>query len=97
MFSPQSVFVAEDDEGVAGYIIGPARYPAFNAKLEMQCGPALRERYPDVSGLPASPDERMRHLIHHPPRMPQRILDGYPAHLHINLLPRLRGQVSDGV
>jgi GNAT superfamily N-acetyltransferase len=34
----------------------------------------------------------MRHLIHHPPRMPDRIVGAYPAHLHINLLPRVQGQ-----
>ena len=34
----------------------------------------------------------MQYLIHHPLRTPDRIVDRYPAHLHINLLPRLRGQ-----
>ena len=34
----------------------------------------------------------MQRLIHHPSRMLQRIVEAYPAHLHINLLPRLQGR-----
>ena len=30
--------------------------------------------------------------IHHPHRTPSEIVEGYPSHLHINLLPRLRGR-----
>jgi ribosomal protein S18 acetylase RimI-like enzyme len=90
--TPQTAFVAEDDEGVAGYIVGPADTRAFDAQLEAKWWPALRARYPDTSGSPVSPDERMRYLIHHPARMPRRIVDVFPAHLHINLLPRVQGQ-----
>ena len=90
--SPQTAFVTEDGEGVAGYIVGPADTRAFDAKMDAQWWPALRARYPDASGSSGSRDERMRHLIHHPPRMPPRIVEAFPAHLHINLLPRLRGQ-----
>ena len=90
--SPETVFVAEDDEGVAGYILGPADTRAFEAEMEAQWWPPLRTRYPDVGGPPASPDARMCHLLHHPARLPDIIVQPYPAHLHINLLPRLRGQ-----
>ena len=40
--SPQTAFVAEDGEGVAGYIIGPADTRAFDAKMDaaMVAGPA---------------------------------------------------------
>ena len=34
----------------------------------------------------------MCHLIHHPARLPDSIVEAYPAHLHINLLPRLQGR-----
>jgi ribosomal protein S18 acetylase RimI-like enzyme len=33
----------------------------------------------------------MAHHIHHPDRTPRRINEQYPAHLHINLVPRLQG------
>jgi ribosomal protein S18 acetylase RimI-like enzyme len=88
---PETVFVADDHEGVAGYIIGPADTRAFEARMEQLWWPPLRARYADSDGS-AAPDGRMRRLIHHPPRMPTRIVDAYPAHLHINLLPRLQGQ-----
>jgi ribosomal protein S18 acetylase RimI-like enzyme len=90
--SPETVFVAEDDEGVAGYILGPADTRAFEAEMETHWWPPMRARYPDPAGAPASPDARMCHLIHHPARLPDSIVEAYPAHLHINLLPRLRGQ-----
>jgi len=90
--SPETVFVAEDGEGVAGYILGPADTRAFEARMETHWWAALRTRYPDVASPPALPDERMCHLIHHPARLPDSIVGAYPAHLHINLLPRLRGQ-----
>jgi ribosomal protein S18 acetylase RimI-like enzyme len=88
---PETAFVVEDQEGVAGYVIGPADTRAFEARLEELWWPALRAQYADGDGN-ASPDARMRHLIHHPSRMPTRIVGTYPAHLHINLLPRLQGQ-----
>lgn len=31
-------------------------------------------------------------MIHHPARPPDWLLDAYPSHLHINILPRLKGQ-----
>jgi ribosomal protein S18 acetylase RimI-like enzyme len=30
--------------------------------------------------------------IHHPPRAARRIVEPYPSHLHIDLLPRLQGR-----
>ena len=90
--APETAFVAEDEGAVGGYIIGPADTRAFEARLEAEWWPALRARYADPPGVPATPDERMAHLIHHPARMPRRIVEDYPAHLHINLLPRLQGQ-----
>jgi ribosomal protein S18 acetylase RimI-like enzyme len=89
--SPQTVFVAEDGGGIAGYILGPADTRAFEAQLELKWWPALRARYGD-SGGNSTLDDRMRHLIHHPWTMPDTIVGAYPAHLHINLLPHLRGQ-----
>jgi GNAT superfamily N-acetyltransferase len=31
-------------------------------------------------------------MIHHPRRTPPAVVQKYPAHLHMNLLPRLRAQ-----
>lgn len=89
--APDTAFVAQDEDGVGGYVLGPANTRAFGNVLEASWWPALRARYPDP-GEPVTPDERMQRLIHHPARMPRRIVDAYPAHLHIDLLPRLQGR-----
>ena len=89
--APKSAFVVEDREGVAGYIVGPADTYGFEKTLEAEWWPQLRARYPEPAA-PATPDERMAWLIHHPPRTPRRIAEPWPAHLHINLLPRLQGR-----
>ncbi len=91
LFAPETAFIAEDAGGAGGYVFGPADTHAFEALLEREWWPGLRGRYPDPVS-PATPDERMMHLIHHPPRLPRRIADAYPAHLHVDLLPRLQGR-----
>jgi ribosomal protein S18 acetylase RimI-like enzyme len=93
--SPRSVFVVEDAEGLGGYIVGAPDTRAFEAWLEAEWWPALRTIYPDPSGTPRidrSPDQFMSWWIHYPHRAPDGIVHSYPSHLHINLLPRLRGR-----
>jgi ribosomal protein S18 acetylase RimI-like enzyme len=87
--SPETAFVVEDGEGVGGYIVGPADTLAFEERLETEWWPRLRAIYPDRPEM-TSMDDRMAHLIHHPDATSRRICQAYPAHLHINLLPRLR-------
>lgn len=92
---PDYAFVAEDEQGVAGYILGSPDTRAFEAQLEAEWWPALRARYADAIHVPAS--ERTREQwdachIHHPPQNPQAVVDAAAAHLHIDLLPRLQGQ-----
>jgi ribosomal protein S18 acetylase RimI-like enzyme len=91
VYCPDSTFVVEDPEGVAGYILGPADTHAFEKTLESEWWPQLQGVYPAPSA-PHNPDERMAWLIHHPPRTPRRISEPWPAHLHINLLPRHQGK-----
>jgi ribosomal protein S18 acetylase RimI-like enzyme len=92
---PQCALVAEDDEGVAGYILGAVDTAAFEARQERDWWPALRLRYADPSGAPPaewSADQRLSYLIHHPRPLRPALLARFPAHLHIDLLPRLQGQ-----
>jgi ribosomal protein S18 acetylase RimI-like enzyme len=89
--APDSAFVVEDGEGVCGYILGPPDTYLFEKTLEAEWWRGLRGRYREPSA-PRTPDERMSWLIHHPPRTPRRISEPWPAHLHINLLPRLQGR-----
>ncbi|THD44607.1 MAG: GNAT family N-acetyltransferase [Bradyrhizobium sp.] len=95
LFSPETVRMAEDAEGVAGYIVGAANTPDFEKLLEARWWPTLRPIYPDPPSAlreSGSRDQFMRHLIHEPDRAPKNLVEAYPAHLHINLLPRLRGK-----
>jgi len=89
VLEPQSCFVAEDADGVGAYIVGTADTHAFEARLEREWWPALRAQIADTTA--DDPDGRMARLIHRPPRTPRRINEPYPAHLHINCLPRLQG------
>ncbi|MEQ9330010.1 GNAT family N-acetyltransferase [Thalassobaculum sp.] len=88
------VRVVEDPEGVGGYILGTADTRRFEARQEAEWWPALRTAYPDPEGPPDrwSADRKRCHRIHHPPCMPEWLVRPYPAHLHINLLPRLQGR-----
>lgn len=96
LFEPSLAFVAEDDAGVGGYIVGALDSRAFEARLETEWWPTLRERYaPPPSELPTdqwTPDQRAAGLIHAPLTMPAELATDYPSHLHINLLPRLQAQ-----
>lgn len=95
LFSPETVRVAEDAEGVAGYIVGAANTPDFEKLLEARWWPTLRPIYPNppsASRKSWSRDQLMCHLIQVPDRACKELVEAYPAHLHINLLPRLRGR-----
>lgn len=94
LLEPQCAFVVEDEQGVGGYIVGTADTRRFEAQLEAEWWPKLRERYPPASTAPAAwtADERRAWLIHNPFLTPDEIVASYPAHLHINLLPRLQGR-----
>lgn len=85
------VFVAEDAEGVGGYVVGTNDTAKFERTLETDWLPRLRVRYPEGSAG-REPDDRLISLLHHPPTQDAAVLVDYPAHLHIDLLPRLRGQ-----
>ena len=89
---PQGVgFVAVDGDGVAGYVLGTSDTRAFEAACEAAWWPALRADHPDSGPVPRTPDERLRRLIHHPPLAAEDVVRRFPAHLHIDLLPRLQG------
>ena len=89
--APELCFVLEDETGVGGYVMGALDTHAFENRLEAEWWPALRAQYADPVEI-KSRDDRMMHLIHHLPRTPRRITENYPAHLHIDLLPRFHGK-----
>lgn len=94
VLSPETAFVVEDEFGVGGYIVGPHDTRAFEREMESDWWPELRTHYADPPEPRDewTPDQRLAALIHHPPHTPKRICEPYPAHLHINLLPRLQAK-----
>jgi GNAT superfamily N-acetyltransferase len=95
LLSPTTSFVAQDSEGVAGYIVGALDTPAFEERLEREWWPGLRAIYRDPGGDPPSAwsaDQRRSFMIHHPRRTPAAISELFPSHLHMNLLPRMQGR-----
>ena len=94
VLSPFTVFVVEDSRGVGGYIVGVPDTCKFETRLEGEWWPALRKLYRDPSDEPRagwSADQLMSYRIHHLSCTAGAITGPYPAHLHINLLPHLRG------
>ncbi|KKC34651.1 GNAT family N-acetyltransferase [Devosia psychrophila] len=93
VLEPEHVFVAEDDEGVAGYVVGTHDTAEFEARLEREWWPRLRRHYAGVAREGLTATDRMRvAAINEPGTNPADIVASYPAHIHMNLLPRLRGQ-----
>lgn len=83
--------IVVDDEGPAGYLVATADTAAFEAWCERMWWPALRDRYP-LQAPRRDRDQQLVALIHAPEATPASITGPYPAHLHINLLPRVQGR-----
>ncbi len=83
--------VLHDDRGVAGYCVGVPDTAALDDWLEEVWLPPLRERYPTGSGRTPA-DAGLVEQLHHPTRSDAELLATHPAHLHVDLLPRLQGQ-----
>jgi GNAT superfamily N-acetyltransferase len=93
VLAPGLALVAEDAAGVAGFAVGTVDTAGWEALLERRWWPGLRQRYPDPGPEPSpgwSADQGRAFIIHHPSRVPTAIVASYPAHLHLNLLPRLQ-------
>ncbi|WP_332702605.1 GNAT family N-acetyltransferase [Devosia sp.] len=93
VLEPEQVILAEDEQGVAGYIVGTFDSDGFAARLEREWWPALRQHYAGVPASELTETDRQRiGAIVEPSFNPPGIVARYPAHIHMNLLPRLRGQ-----
>ena len=92
VIEPEHALVAEDDTGVAGYLVGTHDTDRFAQALEKDWWPALRDKYRNPA-LDLTPADRKRvAAIMAPDADPPDLVARYPAHIHMNLLPRLRGQ-----
>jgi GNAT superfamily N-acetyltransferase len=95
LLDPGLVIVASDDQGVGGFVVGTHDTKAWEDRLEREWWPGLRSRYTAPAGTDAlvlTPDQRRVSMIFNPERTPAEVAELYPAHLHMNILPRLQGQ-----
>jgi GNAT superfamily N-acetyltransferase len=93
LLEPHLALVVEDEDGVAGFAVGTTDTTAWERKLERDWWPSLREQYVRPSEADASGwthDQRRAFMIHCPAHTPAAVALRYPAHLHMNLLPRLQ-------
>jgi ribosomal protein S18 acetylase RimI-like enzyme len=81
--------VVVDGGGVAGYLLSADDTRAFETWAEAEWWPSLRARYEPRAGR--SMDADLIRLIHAPERTPPELAAKYPAHLHIDLMPQVRG------
>jgi ribosomal protein S18 acetylase RimI-like enzyme len=92
VLEPAHAFVLDDGQGRAvGYVLGALDTVAFAARCEAEWWPALRRRHPlrpDGTTL----DDLLVMLLHHPSTAGPEVLDPYPSHLHIDLLPEVQSQ-----
>lgn len=86
-----SALVGVDAEGVGAYVLAALDTADFEAACERDWWPALRQRHPLDGSPTAGRDREVIAHIHRPPVMAASVVEHYPAHLHIDLLPRMQG------
>jgi len=82
--------VVHDEDGVASYAVGVPDTSRFEDWLAEEWLPPLRFDHPADSGS-TDADRALVARLHAWPRTDALLLHHYPAHLHVDLLPRLQG------
>lgn len=85
---PAYAWVVEDELGVCGYALGTPDTAQFFARMTTDWLPPLRQRHP-APGVPE--DAWLITQLHTDWQADPRLTD-WPAHLHIDLLPRAQGK-----
>jgi len=88
---PETCFMLEDDAGTCGYIVSARDSRNFEARMNREWLPPLREQYNMPLESDRSPDAGMIRALHAGYHAGVEA-DLYPAHLHIDLLERAQGQ-----
>lgn len=95
VFDPECAFVADNGERAVGYIVGTPDTARFARQWRDEWLPRVAARH---TVPPAAPDwandleGTVLWILHHPEQMVDSVPAGYPAHLHINLLPEAQGR-----
>ena len=91
-FEQDLAFVLEDKIGICGYVLGTKDTKIFFKKMTEEWLPKYQTRFPMPEGDPEiwNMDQKIIALIHNPRVSIPDSLKNFPAHLHIDLLPRAR-------
>jgi len=89
---PELAFVVDDAGEAVGYVVGTADTAAFAKRYPVEWVPRITDRYPEPPPPPRTAEQDMIALHYRPERMIVPGLDGFPAHLHIDLLPEFQGR-----
>ncbi len=92
VFEQELAFVLEDKMGICGYVLGTKDTKLFFQTLTEQWLPKYQNCFPMPDGDAENwnHDQKIVALIHHPNISLPESLNDFPAHLHIDLLPRAR-------
>jgi GNAT superfamily N-acetyltransferase len=92
--APAFSFLLEDADGPCGYVLGHPDTLAFRRFLAEDWFPPIAARLADPGPDPARwrGSDWLRHMILHPEGPPPLDLAAFPAHGHIDLLPRAQGK-----
>lgn len=89
---PGLAFTLDDDLGPCGYVLGAADTSAFYGRFVHTWLPPLLANLGPAPTSPRDEDERLLAELHEPTLTVPLDLEAYPAHLHIDLLPRAQGR-----
>ncbi len=88
---PELCFVLVKAGVVTGYILGTKDSVRFAQRCEEEWWPSLRSRYPLPDAGDTSRTASVSRAIHRG-YQPPSVVDRYPAHLHIDILPEGQGR-----
>lgn len=91
VLEPDLSFVLTHNGTPCGYVLGVRDTATFGRRCETEWFPPLRARYPLPPESDTSRDAHMIRNIHRGHEL-ENPFPGYPAHLHIDLLPIGQGQ-----
>ena len=90
---PDLTFVVETDDGrVAGYIVGAPDTDDFERWFRTEWWPRVAAGWPLPAAERTRQDGLLRYAYGRGAEPDPYQSDGYPAHLHIDLLPELQGE-----
>jgi len=90
---PGLTWVLADEHGIGGYVVATADSMELGRWLDAHWWPTLRAQYPRVPDPgDGTQDHALIERIHAWTVTPEPYFAEFPAHLHIDLAPRLQGQ-----